>query len=263
MSARLFSALSFSMAVHLALWSGLFGHAPQAIHRGPASLLENSVFIDPAAMEAVRQAKAKARAAAEAKAVRAAAVKKPEAPPVPPKPEPKPAAAAKPAVSAPKPPDSATAGPPAARVRTAEFAAAVAKMPERAVRVTPLGTPSGTAQKPAGIVTKTGADLMANPETRGLFADYFGTVKARIQQKLREKCAGREVGRGSVDLAFILLADGRLHKVYVMDRSSNADSQLKQLAIESLRESAPFVDFPSDFNARQIAFNLTVYFDEL
>lgn len=257
MPARFFSAIFFSMAVHLLFWSGFFGHVSRTSDRSKASLLENSVFIDPAAMEAVRKAKAKARAAAEPKIVQAAPVKKSQAPPPPPKAETKADAPAVPA------PDKVAAPAPAAKSRAAEFAAAVARMPEKPSKEVLSAAQPAAVRNPGTVAAKTGADLMANPQTRGLFTDYFGQVKSRIQQKLREKCAGRDMGQGSVDLAFILLADGRLHKVYVMERTSSADSQLKQLAIQSLRESAPFVDFPADFNARQIAFNLTVYFDEL
>lgn len=249
MSSRLISAVSVSMVVHAGLWSGLFFNTPPPEGRSQKAILENSIFIDPAAFEAVKKARA---ATVKNKATVAPKL---------------PSAAPKKTAPPPPLPDAA------AMIRRiqekneakAETAASIEKpsaksAPASAARSAAKAAPGA---KSAPAASKTGADLMANPKTRGLFTDYFGSVKARIQQKLREKCEGRSIGRGSVQLSFVLTSEGRLHKVYVMDRNSAADGELKELAIESLRESAPFTDFPTDFNARQIAFNLTVYFDEL
>lgn len=237
------------MAAHLALCLGLLWQASPPVGRSKASVLENSIFIDPAAFEAVKRA-------------RAATVKnKPTpAPKLPAPAPPKPAAVEK-KLEPPKPLAGAVIWPaPSAAKKTEPAAEQPAKAVSESKPASAAAAPKKTSPAAA---SKTGTELLANPKTRGLFTDYFGLVKSRIQEKLREKCQGRNVGRGSVQLAFILGSNGRLHKVYVMDRNSQADAELKELAIESLHESAPFSDFPTDFNARQIAFNLTVYFDDL
>lgn len=247
MSSRLLSALSLSLFIHAAVASGLWGPSWAASATGGWKRFENTVFIDPSALETVRRAKAAASAVA-------AAPKK-----AAPQPKPKQAAAA------PKP--SANPIPSVASLPREGAKLELPKSPAKP-RETTAGSgvekPSAAAGAAAGVVQeKSGADLMANPKTRGLFADYFSLVKSRIQEKLRQKCQGRKIGSGSVELAFVLQSNGHLQKVFVMERRSQADPQLKNLAIESLRESAPFEGFPKDFNARQIAFNLTVYFDDL
>ncbi len=109
---------------------------------------------------------------------------------------------------------------------------------------------------------KTGAELMADPKKSRLFVSYFGLVKDRIHEVLREKYNRAGASPGSVSLSFVLGFDGKLEKVFVNEKESHADAFLKNLAVECLREAAPFVSFPKDLDSRQIAFSLTVYFDE-
>jgi hypothetical protein len=47
----------------------------------------------------------------------------------------------------------------------------------------------------------------------------------------------------------------------VASKDEPTDEVLEQLAVQCLRESAPFGSFPSDLGSQKIAFNVTIFFD--
>jgi hypothetical protein len=124
-------------------------------------------------------------------------------------------------------------------------------------------TPRNKDQAPSFLPKpKTGAELMADPKKSRMFVSYFGLVKDRIHEVLLEKYDHAGDSPGSVSLSFVLGSDGSLEKIFVNEKESHASAFLKTLAVECLKEAAPFTSFPKDLESRQIAFSLTVYFDE-
>ena len=108
---------------------------------------------------------------------------------------------------------------------------------------------------------KTSAEIMADPQKGKVFVGYFSDVKKKIQGTLIERYAHRYSGRGSVTLAFVLNSHGRIEKVIVASKDEQADEMLQDLAVQCLRDSAPFGDFPQDLGSQRIAFNVTIFFD--
>ena len=107
----------------------------------------------------------------------------------------------------------------------------------------------------------TTAELLADPSKGKIFLSYFGELKKKIQGAVYQK-AGRHVyTRGSVCLAFVLNAKGHLEKVAVLPKGTHADEAMKELAVQCLRESAPFGSFPKDLGLDRISFNITIFFD--
>mgnify|MGYP001593552442 CR=1 FL=1 len=108
---------------------------------------------------------------------------------------------------------------------------------------------------------KTSAEIMADPEKGKIFVGYFSEVKKKIQKTLLERYAHRYSGRGSVTLAFVLTAQGRVEKVIVASKDEQADEILQELAVQCLRLSAPFGKFPEGLGPQKIVFNVTIFFD--
>lgn len=109
---------------------------------------------------------------------------------------------------------------------------------------------------------KEASDFLMDPQKSRIFIDYFGRVKQRINQEVKSRYPSEEGAQGVVSLVFILNANGELKKVVVVEKETSARSELKALAVEALRRSAPFAVFPKNLNAPEIAFNLKIYFDK-
>lgn len=109
---------------------------------------------------------------------------------------------------------------------------------------------------------KTSSELLTDPVQGKIFVGYFGEVKHQIQEMLAKKYASRAIGYGSVYLFFVLDSRGELEKISVVDKLSTADEYLRALAIQCLKEAAPFGNFPKDLQIPRISFNVTVFFEE-
>jgi hypothetical protein len=120
---------------------------------------------------------------------------------------------------------------------------------------------SAEQSQPAMTRPKTSAEIMADPEKGKIFVGYFSEVKKKIQRTLLERYAHRYSGRGSVTLAFVLTARGQVEKVIVASKDERADEVLQDLAVQCLRLSAPFGNFPLDLGPQKIIFNVTIFFD--
>ncbi len=110
---------------------------------------------------------------------------------------------------------------------------------------------------------KTSVELLADPEKGRIFSDYFSVVKEAIHAMLRKKCEGKKIGQGSVTLGFVLNSEGKLERVTVLETDAKMDPLLRNIAVECLREAAPFANFPKDLNSARVSFSLTVFFDGL
>lgn len=109
---------------------------------------------------------------------------------------------------------------------------------------------------------QTSAELLTDPVKGKIFVGYFGSVKHQIEDLLVNKYAKKSIGRGSVCLFFVLDRNGRVVNVSVVDAESSADDYLRDLAIQCLREAAPFGNFPQSLHTERISFNVTIYFEE-
>ncbi|GEM_PF-1603708 len=112
-------------------------------------------------------------------------------------------------------------------------------------------------------MTRSSAELLADPQKGAVFSNYFGRVKEKIHVALRKKYSAAEEGEGKVTLLFILNSQGRLQKVSVLDSQSSSSEKIKELAKECVTRAAPFENFPQELALNQIAFNVTIYFEEL
>ena len=107
---------------------------------------------------------------------------------------------------------------------------------------------------------KSSAEIMADPKKGKIFVEYFTEVRRKIQETLSERYAHRYTVRGGVALGFVLNSKGFLEKVAVLTKGTDGDEHLQELAVQCLRESAPFGPFPPELGSDRIAFNVTLFF---
>jgi len=107
---------------------------------------------------------------------------------------------------------------------------------------------------------KSSAEMMADPKKGKIFVEYFTEVRRKIQETLSQRYAHRYTVRGGVALGFVLNSKGFLEKVAVLTKGTDGDTHLQELAVQCLRESAPFGPFPSELGSDRIAFNVTLFF---
>ena len=109
--------------------------------------------------------------------------------------------------------------------------------------------------------TRSSAEILADPKKGKVFIPYFSEVKTKIQKTLFDRYAHNGLGKGSVTLTFILNPRGFLDKVVVASRQGNVDEKLEQVAMQCLRDAAPFDRFPPELGIQRIAFNVTIFFE--
>ncbi len=145
------------------------------------------------------------------------------------------------------------AAPPKTKIKTVSLTDAKKEAPKN---------PAAAAASSAPVRPKTAVDFMGDPQKGKVFFDYFGKLKEKIQLNLRRKYRAAD-DLGVVTLFFVLNPDGSLVKAGVLEKGTDAGESLQKIALEALRRSAPFGNFPKDLGNGAVAFNLKVYFDEL
>lgn len=124
----------------------------------------------------------------------------------------------------------------------------------------------GISKKKVGAVgaPKTSHDFMSNPQQGKVFISYFAEVKEKIHRVFRKRYERKEgSSEGVVCLSFVLNADGSLGSYGVVSDQTRASDTLKNFSVNCLKSAAPFGNFPKELNAPQIAFTVTIYFDEI
>lgn len=108
---------------------------------------------------------------------------------------------------------------------------------------------------------RSGAEILADPQKGKVFIGYFSDIKTKIQNTLVARFSNRYSGKGSVAVGFVLNSEGFIEKVAVLPRAAAGDPRLEDLAVQCLRQAAPFGPFPPELGSDRIAFNVTIFFD--
>jgi TonB family protein len=97
---------------------------------------------------------------------------------------------------------------------------------------------------------------------KATYISYYRAVREKIRQHAdRNYPSSRRFGEGEVFLSFVVASSGELLKVRVIDERSSNNRALRDIAINSIRESSPFPSFPSGMGQYQITFNIIISFE--
>ena len=116
---------------------------------------------------------------------------------------------------------------------------------------------------PARPKPRSSAEILADPKKGKIFVGYFTDVKRKIQTTFSERFAHRYSFRGGVELGFVVSSQGFIEKVAVLPKGTDGNERLQELAIQCLRESAPFGAFPPELQSDpSITFSVVLYFED-
>jgi outer membrane biosynthesis protein TonB len=125
--------------------------------------------------------------------------------------------------------------------------------------VSPLEKPSFLVQSMKEVIfsevsPEDADDVKKNPAYMG----YYRLIREKIRATMYRNYSGTR--RGEVALSFCVSRDGTLQGV-AFGSHSVSGATLKDTALKSLKESAPFPEFPPELHEySRLQFNLSVYF---
>jgi len=91
------------------------------------------------------------------------------------------------------------------------------------------------------------------------YISYYQIVREKIR-----RCAYRNYTyneTGEVYLSFIISSEGALKDVRLVEEKSARNPYLQDIALRSVKEAAPFSDFPKDLDYLQLSFNIIISFE--
>lgn len=101
------------------------------------------------------------------------------------------------------------------------------------------------------------SEKITNPK----YLSYNQSIRQKIRQRAYQYVNHADFDSGEVYLTFVLLADGILKDLKVIDRKTSANDYLRTVGIRSVEESNPFLPFPEDLNFPELTFNVVISFE--
>ena len=90
------------------------------------------------------------------------------------------------------------------------------------------------------------------------YVSYYNLVREKIRRAAYQNYSHAETGE--VYLAFLISNPGVLNNVRLIEEKSSGDIYLREIAMRSIRDAAPFPPFPKDLDYPQLSFNVIISF---
>ncbi|MCM8800793.1 MAG: hypothetical protein NC912_02095 [Candidatus Omnitrophica bacterium] len=90
------------------------------------------------------------------------------------------------------------------------------------------------------------------------YISYYQTVREKIRRAAYQNYLRNDTGE--VYLSFILSHNGELKEVRLVEGKTKASDYLKEVALRSIKEAAPFPSFPKELDYPQLSFNVIISF---
>lgn len=100
-----------------------------------------------------------------------------------------------------------------------------------------------------------GADKISNPT----YISYYEVVREKIRRAAYFNYRHEEIGE--VYLSFMVASDGSLKEIQLVEDRSSANDFLREIALRSVKDSAPFPVFPPGLDHPQLSFNVVISFE--
>ncbi len=91
------------------------------------------------------------------------------------------------------------------------------------------------------------------------YIGYFQLTRERVKRILYQRYTYTE--EGEVYLSFIVANDGSIREIRVNEEKSSNSPYLREIAVASVKEAAPFPAFPKDLEYPELSFNVIVSFE--
>ncbi len=100
-----------------------------------------------------------------------------------------------------------------------------------------------------------GIEKSSNPS----YISYYQIVREKIKRAAYQNYTLTEMGE--VYLTFVISSQGVLNQAQIVLAKSVADNYLREIALKSVRDAAPFPVFPKELDYPQLTFNVVVSFE--
>lgn len=91
------------------------------------------------------------------------------------------------------------------------------------------------------------------------YINYYQRLREEIRHSAYHNYS--RLDEGEVYLSFVLLSNGQLQDVKIIEDKTNANAYLKEVALKSIKAAAPFPGFPPALNYDQLSFNIIISFE--
>jgi len=99
------------------------------------------------------------------------------------------------------------------------------------------------------------SEKMKNP----VYNNYYQIVREKIKHRAYNNYSRYETGE--VYLTFVVLSSGVLKEVRLVEEKSRAAEYLKETALKSISDAAPFPAFPANLQFPELSFNVVISFE--
>lgn len=97
-------------------------------------------------------------------------------------------------------------------------------------------------------------------EKESLYLNYYQAIRNKIRSLVVQNYP-RFIACGEVCLYFVLLSNGELKEIKIIEERSSQNQLLKEIAKRSVQQASPFSSFPKDLNQTQLSFNVIIAFE--
>ncbi len=99
------------------------------------------------------------------------------------------------------------------------------------------------------------ADKINNPS----YISYYQIVREKIRRAAYQNYTRTETGE--VYLSFVISSAGEIKRVRLVEEKSSPISYLREIAVRSINDAAPFPNFPKELDYPQLSFNVVISFE--
>ena len=92
-----------------------------------------------------------------------------------------------------------------------------------------------------------------------LYQNYYQAVRSMIRERAYANYS--KLDTGEVYLTFVVLSNGTIKQVQLIDERTSANEYLKGISLKSIQESNPFPPFPKDLSYPELSFNVVISFE--
>ncbi len=98
-------------------------------------------------------------------------------------------------------------------------------------------------------------DKIDNPS----YINYYQFIREKIRRSAYQNYVRTETGE--IYLSFIVYANGQIKETRLLEDKSSADSYLREVALQSVKDASPFPYFPKELDYPQLSFNVIISFE--
>ena len=91
------------------------------------------------------------------------------------------------------------------------------------------------------------------------YINYYQIVREKIRRSAYQNYTHSETGE--IYISFIISNDGLIKGVRLVDERSSANDYLRNIALRSVNDAAPFPNFPKELDYLQLSFNIIISFE--